>query len=562
MVIGIRETASNRRVLFVRKMNGALGAYINHAAKHDWSTPTEFVHAPLPGNEHHIRLLRFEGTWPSDPLRFSLIKSKLSSCPAYNALSYEWGSAAPDKPIRINNRNFLIRANLHEFLTSLARSKYRDTLFFADAICINQEDIPERNAQVQQMSALYRGAQTVLVWLGAGSFDSNMIFDMCEDAVAVIESIDFGTVGGWALSRIWQRTYWTRLWIIQELLLARDVIIFCGSRSMSWSTFERLPTKDHAGGEISYVGQRMGSDSPDGRHFRRLLKELAERKQARKDETNDLLELVRRFSDSRCSDVRDRVYGLLGCSTACGEDGRGVQVVADYSTTTEVLFIRLLSTTPRRLDIRAAHAIFEILQLQDSEPNTIVCQIPRQVKDLTFENMGPSRDCYECSTYKTDVFHDQMNETHRQTLRGRTIYLITPGAQQYGMFERGMGPMWVMGFPSYECCIAEDGVASGDEVFFLEGTRAVLIQRQQPQHVHRGTRSNSSTTFRRGVLSHFKTEQQVSEALSLLPDCRPCLDMLDLTRVNVEVEERGEELDYVRAVLTMQQMVLLLRYCK
>ncbi|KAL4906351.1 hypothetical protein BDW74DRAFT_151755 [Aspergillus multicolor] len=259
------------------------------------------------------------------------------------------------------------------------------------------------------MSALYRAAQAVPVWLGPGSAESDLIFNMCflaesgrvilksarfaetkhgghilmegaptpvtarqcfgglkdtttttpgirrrrsssDDPWEIIESIDFSIVEGWALYRMWQRTYWTRLWIIQELLLAKEVILFCGSKSIKWSTFERLPTRS-SGEEVLKVDVYLGGDLPDGRHFKRILKVLAERKQASKDNPHDLLALLCMFRDSQCSNVRDRAYGLLGCSATCGNDRRGIKLVADYSITPAVLFMRLLSNMPRRLNI-------------------------------------------------------------------------------------------------------------------------------------------------------------------------------------------------------------------
>lgn len=71
----------------------------------------------------------------------------------------------------------------------LAGSAYRDVYFFADAICINQDDIPERNAQVQCMGDLYAQAEEVLVWLGPGTAESDFIFDICSDSVATSNTV-------------------------------------------------------------------------------------------------------------------------------------------------------------------------------------------------------------------------------------------------------------------------------------------------------------------------------------------------------------------------------------
>lgn len=44
--------------------------------------------------------------------------------------------------------------------------------------------------------------------------------------------------GGRALAMLLDRPYWRRLWIRQELAVAKNVIVMCGDRLMPWTTFE------------------------------------------------------------------------------------------------------------------------------------------------------------------------------------------------------------------------------------------------------------------------------------------------------------------------------------
>jgi hypothetical protein len=64
------------------------------------------------------------------------------------------------------------------------------TLVWADALCINQQDITERNQQVNMMSTIYRKATNVAVWLGPD--EHNDAPAMFEDIKALIE--DCGTI--------------------------------------------------------------------------------------------------------------------------------------------------------------------------------------------------------------------------------------------------------------------------------------------------------------------------------------------------------------------------------
>ncbi|EHK18317.1 uncharacterized protein TRIVIDRAFT_131892, partial [Trichoderma virens Gv29-8] len=86
----------------------------------------------------------------------------------YRALSYTWGKAtsADDlQTIRVNNQEYFVRQNLFDFLASAAARKEHG-LFFVDAVCINQLDYDERQAQVQAMGLVYSRATSVISWLG------------------------------------------------------------------------------------------------------------------------------------------------------------------------------------------------------------------------------------------------------------------------------------------------------------------------------------------------------------------------------------------------------------
>ena len=65
------------------------------------------------------------------------------------------------EPISVNNR----RLNLAIALRHI-RSRTESRLLFADAICINQEDINECGQQVRLMADISHEAKRVVVWLG------------------------------------------------------------------------------------------------------------------------------------------------------------------------------------------------------------------------------------------------------------------------------------------------------------------------------------------------------------------------------------------------------------
>jgi hypothetical protein len=71
----------------------------------------------------------------------------------YTALSYVWGSTRELKTIFINGHPLKVTSNLKDALQAL-REPSRVVRVWADAICINQADIEERNRQVRMMESI------------------------------------------------------------------------------------------------------------------------------------------------------------------------------------------------------------------------------------------------------------------------------------------------------------------------------------------------------------------------------------------------------------------------
>lgn len=120
-----------------------------------------------------IRLLRLHpssGLGLARPLSGSLKTIRLqddnSSVPTeFDALSYFWGNEEADRTLSIDNTPLSIKPNLETALRELSKGKV-ERLLWIDAICINQNDTNERNAQVRMMSSIYRSAARVIIWIG------------------------------------------------------------------------------------------------------------------------------------------------------------------------------------------------------------------------------------------------------------------------------------------------------------------------------------------------------------------------------------------------------------
>lgn len=201
-----------------------------------------------------IRLLTLHQNYETHPLDFSMRCYELDSCPAYIALSYEWGEVDPQVEIMVNGLSMLIRHNLWLFLSVLkTKIKLGELSGYAclwiDAICIDQADLSERNAQVSIMGQIYQKAVSVFVWIGLPhTWDPGPAFEFIQRAtwaLHVRNDLPEASMRNWMfcgltyeglLQMILQMCrcrYWSRRWIVQEILLAGEVTIICGEYNLS-----------------------------------------------------------------------------------------------------------------------------------------------------------------------------------------------------------------------------------------------------------------------------------------------------------------------------------------
>ncbi|KAH7113382.1 heterokaryon incompatibility protein-domain-containing protein [Dactylonectria macrodidyma] len=120
-----------------------------------------------------------------------------------------------------------------------------DHPIWVDALCINQANDAEKNEQVQMMHHIYTGASTMFAWLGLGDNHSNAAIDWLwslstiarKDGVRAASSIAHEVLveEPYALTPLahltlefFQRSYWSRVWIVQELVFSHNVMVSCG----------------------------------------------------------------------------------------------------------------------------------------------------------------------------------------------------------------------------------------------------------------------------------------------------------------------------------------------
>jgi hypothetical protein len=147
----------------------------------------------------------------------------------------------------LNGVEVSVTANLESALRHM-RLQNQTRMLWADAICINQSDIAEKNIQVRLMGEIYTSCSKCLVWLGEeDEEDGQTAFDFIEELSRQDHIItnqcnrnpdsQEPCRGNFpALGRPMHRPWWSRAWVVQEALLPEDVEYWCENRSINIST--------------------------------------------------------------------------------------------------------------------------------------------------------------------------------------------------------------------------------------------------------------------------------------------------------------------------------------
>ncbi|EGR46293.1 uncharacterized protein TRIREDRAFT_123278, partial [Trichoderma reesei QM6a] len=281
----------------------------------------------------------------------------------YQALSYTWGSPVYSHLLyvvgddRLNDSNahlipkpsssiIRITENLYAALRNL-RKPDETLVLWVDAVCIDQENITERNSQVAHFPETYAGAQSVLVWLGPDDVLSHgrLCLDFFADLATLIsddpQSEDDNSHRSWRkrfkinqivsaflggngthprpIESLLERSWFKRSWIIQEVVLAKDVWVHYGTASIHWNAFESafVELSDHDEGGFS-------------EKHRTILRTMSRIRNANaRGKRQAPLDTLVEFDSFECSNPRDRLYALYGVMQHWFPDSAGMQLLVD-----------------------------------------------------------------------------------------------------------------------------------------------------------------------------------------------------------------------------------------
>jgi hypothetical protein len=295
-----------------------------------------FRYAPIDSSCSMIRLLQVQPAYfREDILECNLVNTSLHEKPVYTALSYCWGCADLVNRVLLNSKLISITENLYKALKSyrLASYSHDNVLIWVDAICINQQDVEERTAQVSLMGDIYSEASSVRVDLGDMDQSWYPGYELLNKLLVVIKIEKSAPIGGgstsaevirkyclpkqsdavWkTYSRLFGSAWFTRTWILQEIPLSKDADVNYSIFLFKWKDLVELFILY----QLLYIEQ---SQPYDRIHYNERLGMLYMMNivalcqyNLRPRSRYAWLEAMRLAKDFSMTDPRDKILGLLG----------------------------------------------------------------------------------------------------------------------------------------------------------------------------------------------------------------------------------------------------------
>lgn len=225
----------------------------NHISQEYKHVSQEYKHSPL-GEDRNIRLFQLYSWNPFLGVRGTLRHYSLDSTPAYEAISYHWGTISARRKMFIDGMPLSVSEATYDVLH--ARScLWRSRLVWIDYICIDQLNLPEKAGQICLMNDIYHQASRVIVWLGKPSSVKQEIlvylllryYSVSKDVLNVSMTNLTEQIRNSrsihpmpALAQFLNNPWFTRVWVIQEVVVATKLEFVYGGLYFDWAMLEFL----------------------------------------------------------------------------------------------------------------------------------------------------------------------------------------------------------------------------------------------------------------------------------------------------------------------------------
>lgn len=231
-----------------------------------------FSYTSLSSASREIRLLHFAGITKEGGLCLTMQSYALDEVPPFNAVSYCWGDGAATSEAICNGKPLTVTLSLDYALKRILSWK-RNVALWADGICINQNDMQERASQVKLMGDIYSAAEATLAYIGeplAQDEEHKTEISLDHGAFALIQQVNAiwrdtpaddlhprpstewgdlqipdanteqGLIWWLPLLHLCSQPWYSRSWVFQEVVLAKEVYLLYGTAVSSLESVTRF----------------------------------------------------------------------------------------------------------------------------------------------------------------------------------------------------------------------------------------------------------------------------------------------------------------------------------
>lgn len=378
----IRSDTNLRIGIYLKKLSPSTAQYAR-IRESEWAcfnSQAWFKFIPLYVKQHHyqipaytdldddsrirlIQVLRTEGAFG---LQLRLLSANVNSA-KYTALSYIWDNTGENCTVLLNSEQVRIPKRIFTFLQS-RRKQSMSTLYWIDAVCIHQNNLSERQKQVRLMAKIYQNAFEVRILLdNIASPKITSGYKMLWSAATASKSLAKKQP---ILVEIAQHPYWKRAWILQEVLLARDIVLELNSSSVTISSlrqayYDSITVKDALSSDhastLRYLQPFLHFARSTARFSYDTENSHPEQLSGDQRPQATFEELFESFHFVQCMLPHDRVYAFINICDL------GPDFFINYAETREELLLRVMAARGDRLTSSALSLLQKALQTNISD---------------------------------------------------------------------------------------------------------------------------------------------------------------------------------------------------
>lgn len=403
------------------------------------------AYKPLPSAQA-IRVVQVQSADASNGIVCSLRTLDSPHLQPYHCLSYTWGDPLTSNKalvpttfeIKVDDGHVTITKNLYDALIQL----FEDPDFrlnqlqaiWIDQICINQADTDEKNVQVAMMHDTFHFAASVLAWLGPidvyarAAIEAYSILNEHEQKnpgffkclrditeATQIEEPAGMKFGHWVgCSKFFGRSYFERMWIFQEIVVAKEITAVCGAFKIPWEDLTDLAWTTNTFATSAYIRTTLRIRDPPKNVYTHLISVWRARYQKGKPEKlhpNQFIALAllhNRTNGLVCRDARDKIYANRGvCETEILPEGfpEGFSFPeVDYGKTTREVYTEFCwSFIQRRQDLRPLNYV------EDASVSSLRNDLPSWVPDFSSELEPRSLTCCYPESFQVNKGLDEIH---------------------------------------------------------------------------------------------------------------------------------------------------------